>query len=130
MLRFKLCKGYNQVEVEYDSVESFNPDQLYRIYDSLPEYSSNVCSNNNSTYVDQNSTSMQSYRQGNIGCMRQTNNASTYNSQPQNGFIPLTEAQRKNLKWMYHFSDEELNNMRKQDGVTLMRQWNADHNQD
>ena len=130
MLRFKLCKGYNQVEVEYDSLESFNPDQLYRIYDSLPEYSSNVCTNNNSTYVDQNSTSMQSYRQSNIGCMRQTNNASTYNSQPQNGFIPLPEAQRKNLKWMYQYSEEELNNMRKQDGITLMRQWNADHNQD
>lgn len=38
MIRFKLCKKYNTVEVEYSSVDEIELSQLEAIYGILPDY--------------------------------------------------------------------------------------------
>lgn len=38
MIRFKLCKKYNTVEVEYGSVDEIELSQLEAIYGILPDY--------------------------------------------------------------------------------------------
>lgn len=38
MIKFKLCKKYNSVEVEYESVDKIELAQLEAIYGILPEY--------------------------------------------------------------------------------------------
>ena len=38
MIKFKLCKKYNSVEVEYESVDKVELAQLEAIYGILPDY--------------------------------------------------------------------------------------------
>ena len=38
MIKFKLCKQFNTVEIEYESLSEINTDQLDAIYAILPDY--------------------------------------------------------------------------------------------
>lgn len=38
MIKFKLCKQFNTVEIEYESLSEIDTDQLDAIYAILPDY--------------------------------------------------------------------------------------------
>lgn len=42
MIKFKLCKQFNTVEIEYESLSEIDTDQLDAIYAILPEYTTPV----------------------------------------------------------------------------------------
>lgn len=97
MIKFKLCKQYNQVEIEFDSVESVDQEAIDYIYACLPDYDS-------------------------------ANMAQTQAQAPIKQFVPVSDGQRKALKWMFKLSDEEINNISKSEAVEMMHEWNANKN--
>lgn len=38
MIKFKLCKAYNTVEIEFADFNSINADEISAVFDLLPEY--------------------------------------------------------------------------------------------
>lgn len=42
MIKFKLCKQFNTVEIEYDSLSEIDMDELDAIYEILPNYTAPV----------------------------------------------------------------------------------------